>query len=109
MKITIPANQRHDQAFSTLQVTEIIILSNTEGNPSERSLSAKIVAIPVAEPIPENFIYSKTRARTIKIPDLWEYLMANPEIAFYLLTALTKVIADQVGEWDGVTLEIPDA
>jgi hypothetical protein len=108
MKISIPEGQRHDPAFSTLQVTKIVILSNAEGNPSERTLTAEIVGIPVAEPMVGHLIYAKSQAKTIKIPDLWGYLMSNPETAFYLLSALANVIADQVPAWSGAVLEVPE-
>jgi hypothetical protein len=106
VKIKLAPEQRHDPAFDSLQVTKIIILSNTEGNPEDRTLSAEITAIPVAEPIPGHLIYAKSQTRTIKIPDLWAYLVANPAIGGALLTALAATIADQVTEWSSAVLEV---
>jgi hypothetical protein len=108
MKIVIPIDQRHRPEFGRLQVKKIIILSNGKGNPEDRTLTAEIVAEPIAEPMPEHFIYADSQEKTIKIPDLWGYLMANPETAFYLLSALANVIADQVPAWSGATLEVPE-
>lgn len=109
MRITLDPNERHDPLFDSLQVTKIVILSNTEGNRDERTLSAEIVAIPVAEPIPGQLIFAKSQSRKILIPDLWGYLMANPSTGYALLNALVSTIADQVEEWSSATLEVPNA
>lgn len=106
MRIVIAPEQRHDLAFDSLQVTKIVILSNAEGNPSERTLSAEIVAIPVAEPMPGQLIFAKSQAHKILIPDLWGYLMAHPQTGYALLSALAATIADQADGWSSATLEV---
>lgn len=109
MRIVIAPEQRHDPAFDSLQVTKIVILSNTEGNPNERTLTAEITAIPVAEPMPGQLIFAKSKAHKILIPNLWDYLMNNPETGYALLSALASTIADQVPDWSSAVLEVPSA
>lgn len=108
MRIVLAPEQRHDPAFDSLQVIKIVILSNAEGNPSDRTLSAEIVAIPVSEPAPGQLIFAKSHARKLLIPDLWGYLMAHPATGYALLSALASTIADQVPEWSSATLEVSD-
>lgn len=108
MRITIAPEQRHDPSFDSLQITKIVILGNAEGNPDDRTLGAEIVAIPVAEPSPGQLIFAKSYARTIIIPDLWGYLMANPAIGGALLTALAATISDRVEAWSSAALEVPE-
>ena len=108
MRIAISEEQRHDPAFDSLQVTLILIRSNTEGNASERTLTARLEVIPVAEPMPGQLIYAKSHSQIIEIPNLWDYLVANPAIAFPLMSALTQTIADQVDAWSSATLEVPE-
>jgi len=70
--------------------------------PDVSGMAQQTVAVAMAA----HLIYAKSQAKTIKITDLWGYLMSNPETAFYLLSALANVISDQVPAWSGATLEV---